>query len=206
VLDAFHAFNEWFADLPALWTYCVLLAVAYGENVLPPIPGDLLIAYAGLLAGTGALGLAPVIAVATVGGTLGFMTVYAVGDRLGEAIDDPDRLAWLPAAQVARARWWLRERGRWVILLNRFLPGIRSVVGLAAGASDFSARSAAVLSFVSALAWTSAIASLGYLAGDNLAQVEGFLRLYGKVVGTLLVAALVGWWSVRWARKRRRSA
>ena len=202
--DAFHDFNAWFAALPTLWTYAVLFLIAYGENVLPPIPGDLLIAYAGLLAGAEpSISLIPVIAVAWIGGTSGFMTVYAVGNRLGDAIDDPNRLRWLPHERVAKARRWVDERGPWVIAGNRFLPGVRSVIALAAGASDVPTRRALVYSSLSALAWSSLVASLGYAAGDNLAEVENWLALYGKVAGSILLAALLGWLIVRWLRKRR---
>ncbi len=201
--DAFHGFNAWFGALPTLWTYTVLFLIAYGENVLPPIPGDLLIAYAGLLAGTEvAISLPIVVGVAALGGTVGFMTVYAVGSRLGEAIDDPARLRWLPHAQVATARRWVDRQGTAVIAANRFLPGIRSVVALAAGASDVSARRALVYSALSALVWTTFVASLGYAAGDNLAEVERLLALYGKVAGSVLIAAVIAWFTVQWLRKR----
>ncbi len=202
--DAFHDFNAWYAALPTLWTYTVLFLIAYGENVLPPIPGDLLIAYAGLLAGSEAtISLPLVITVAALGGIAGFMTVYAVGNQLGDAIDDPNRLRWIPNKQVAKARRWVDERGGWVIAGNRFLPGIRSVVALAAGASDVSTRRAWLYSSVSAIAWSVLVASLGYAAGDNLAQVEGWLALYGKVAGSILLSVAAVWLTVQWLRKRR---
>ena len=202
--DAFHGFNAWFAALPVFWTYTVLFLIAYGENVLPPIPGDLLIAYAGLLAGSEAtISLPLVITVAALGGIAGFMTVYAVGNQLGDAIDDPDRLRWLPHDQVAKARRWVDSRGDWVIAGNRFLSGVRSVIALAAGASDVSTRRAWLYCSVSAVAWSALVASLGFAAGNNLAQVEGWLALYGKVAGSVLVGVCVVWLTVQWLRKRR---
>ncbi len=186
-----------------VWTYTVLFLIAWGENVLPPIPGDLLIAYAGLLAGAEpSISLISVIAVAWLGGTLGFMTVYAVGNSLGDAIDDPSRLRWLPHDRVSEARRWIDERGSWVIAGNRFLPGVRSVVALAAGASDVSTRRALVYSGLSALTWSALVASVGYAAGDNLSEVENWLALYGKVAGAVLVGAVVVWLTVQWLRKR----
>jgi membrane protein DedA with SNARE-associated domain len=202
IAGGLDAFNAWYGALSPAWTYAVLLLVAYGENVLPPIPGDLLIAYAGLLAGTGAIGLLPVIALAGVGGTLGFMTVYAVGHRLGDAIDDPDRLRWVPNDRIATARRWIGRHGRAVILGNRFIPGVRSVIALAAGASQVGPRTALVLSAVSATVWSALVATLGFFAGDNLEEIERLLRLYGKVAGAVLVAA-VAIWLVVWSAQKR---
>lgn len=206
ITGGLDAFNAWYAALSPAWTYAVLLLIAYGENVFPPIPGDLLIAYAGLLAGTGTIGLLPVIALASVGGALGFMTVYALGHQLGDAIDDPDRLRWVPNDRIATARGWIERHGRSVILGNRFIPGVRSVVALAAGASHVGPRAAAILSAISATVWTTLIATLGFFAGDNLAEIERLLGLYGKVVGAVVLAAAAVWLVVWSVQKRRPKA
>ncbi len=89
-------FVTWLQALPPVGIYAVLLAVSYGENVVPPIWGDTVIVLCGSLVGLGVLSFWPAVALASVGGAAGFMTVFWIGRRLGQAIHDPARLRWIP--------------------------------------------------------------------------------------------------------------
>lgn len=194
--------GAWLAALPVVWAYVALFAIAYGENVLPPIPGDLAILYGGYLVGTGKLAFWPVVGLATLGGALGFMTLYAIGFRVGEAALDPNRMRWLPKEGLHRARKWIEKRGWWAVAFNRFLSGVRSVISLTVGVARMEAGPTALLCTLGAFLWTALIVYAGYAVGDNLDLVKEWLRLYGRVMGSVLgLVALV--WVVRWAYWRR---
>ena len=77
---------EWMSSLPALWAYIMILVIAYGENVLPPIPGDMIIVFGGYMVGIDRLDITPVIILSTIGGSLGFMTMYVLGNRIGRRV------------------------------------------------------------------------------------------------------------------------
>lgn len=192
-------------SVPPLVAYGVLLAIAYGENVVPPVPGDLAILYGGYLAGVGVLNVWPVFLLATVGGAAGFMTMYALGYRAGEAILDPNRLRWMPKAQVYRARQWIERWGWYVVAANRFLSGVRAVIALTVGVARMDARPTAVLATLSAVVWSGLIVYLGYALGDNLDLVKGWMTTYGKIMGSLLALAVLVW-LVRLGLRRRKIA
>lgn len=203
--ETFSDFAVWMDSLPALWAYVAILVIAYGENVIPPVPGDLAILYGGYLAGIGQLSLWPVVALATLGATLGFMTLYALGHRLGEAILDPTRMRWMPKAGVSRARAWIERWGWWVVLLNRFLSGVRAVISVTVGVARMDTRRTALLAGISAFVWAWLIAYAGYALGDNLGVVMRWLATYGRIVGSVLGVLFVVWivrklW--RWKRPR----
>ena len=71
MLDWFSDFFAWMGALPAVWAYATLLVIAYGENVVPPIPGDMVVVFGGYLAGVGQLNLARVLRGTTLGGARG---------------------------------------------------------------------------------------------------------------------------------------
>ena len=196
---------DWMAALSPFWVYGVVLGVAYLENVVPPIPGDMIVVFGGYLASVGNVDLVPVVVLATVGGATGFMTMFAIGHRLGEAVMEPHRFRWLPKAQIAKAEGWLNRYGYPIILANRFLSGARSVISLAAGMSGVRSGPAWVLSAVSALVWTALIAYAGYAVGENWEVIGAYLRTYGAVITGLLVVVvgiqLFRWW---WRTKRTR--
>lgn len=203
MLDWFSNFFTWMQALPPVWAYVTLLIIAYGENVAPPIPGDMVVVFGGYLAGLGQLHLGVVVLLSTIGGALGFMTMFAVGVRLGEALLDPDRYRWLPRDGVEKARRWIHKYGYGVIAANRFLSGARSVISLTAGMAQMQTWRTLWWCTVSAFVWTGLISYAGYAVGDNWQLVVTYLRAYGRVILTLLLigaALLVGRWY--WRRQR----
>lgn len=173
---------NWMTELSPLWAYAIILGIAYGENVLPPVPGDMVVVFGGVLVGRGVLSYPIVVFLATVGGTAGFMTVYALGYRLGKTVLAPDRFTWLPQRQVDRAQRWVQRWGYGVVLANRFLSGARSVISLTVGMAHMDPWKTAAAAAVSATIWTALIAYAGYVVGENWRLVGDFLRDYGRVV------------------------
>jgi len=205
MLEWFSHFFSWMQALPPLWAYLTLLVIAYGENVAPPIPGDMVVVFGGYLAGVGQLHLGVVILLSTIGGALGFMTVFVLGYRLGEAVIDANRLPWLPRDGVDRARRWIRRYGHGVVAANRFLSGARSVISLTAGMAKMDPWRTALWCTVSALLWTGLISYAGYAVGDNWEVVVTYLRAYGRIILTLLVLLGAGL-AIRWYWRRRSRA
>ncbi len=197
MLDWFTNFFTWMQGLSPLWAYLTLLIIAYGENVAPPIPGDMVVVFGGYLAGLGQLHLGIVVLLSTIGGALGFMTMFVVGVRLGEALLDPDRYQWLPQDGFEKAQRWIHEYGYGVVAANRFLSGARSVISLTAGMAQMETWRTLWWCTVSAFLWTGLISYAGYAVGDNWTLVVTYLRAYGRIILTLLLiiaAVLLGRW------------
>ncbi len=183
--------TEWMMAVPPLWTYLVLLVIAYGENILPPIPGDLAIVFGGYLVGLGTLDFFLVVLLSTIGGALGFMTMYAVGARVGRAILNPDRYRWLPKQYILKTQAWMKRWGYGVVAANRFISGARSVISLTVGMAHMPAGRTAVFATLSAAVWTALITFAGYIVGENWETVLVYLQRYGQVVMALIVLLVV---------------
>ncbi len=198
----FYDFTEWMLSIQPVWAYLLILGIAYGENVLPPIPGDLVVVFGGYLAGLGNLGLGWVVVLSTIGGALGFMTMYALGWRIGNAVFDPHRLRWLPKRQIGRVRDWLKRYGYGVVAANRFLSGARSVISLTVGMSRMHVGKTTIFATLSALVWCTLIAYGGYALGENWERVGVYLRTYGNV---FLAVMLLGgmFWLARYVWKKK---
>lgn len=192
----------WMESLSPAWAYTAILLIAYGENVVPPVPGDMVVVFGGYLVGVGTLSFVPVVALSTLGGALGFMTMYALGYRVGGAILDPDRFRWLPKREIRTARRWLHRWGYGVVAANRFLSGARSVISLTVGMAHMRPVPTAAFATLSALVWTILITYLGYAVGDNWPLVQTYLERYGQVMVALLAAVGAGWLAWRWRQHR----
>ncbi len=194
---------DWIAVLSPVWIYGVVFLVSWLENVVPPVPGDLLVVFAGYLAGLGKAEPMMLVAVATVGGTAGFMSMFAVGRRLGNAVLAPDRFRWLPKERIGRARNHVSRWGYTLVAANRFLSGLRSVISLSVGMSEKRAGPTVLFSFASSLVWCVLLVYGGVYLGTNWEKVSGWLQAWGwAMTGTLVVVVLLRYLWVRRQRQR----
>jgi len=197
-IEFLQNFSDWFQTLPPAGIYATLFFVAYVENLVPPFPGDVNVVIGGYLVGLGLVGFVPAVLVVSVGSALGFMTMYAIGKVLGDAVEDPNRLRWIPKAPMQTVKKWLQRWGYGVVAVNRFLSGTRAVITLLSGASDLKPVRTAVLAFLSSVAWYTLLIYAGYTVGANWEDVLPILAVYGRVImGILMVIAgvfVARWW------------
>jgi len=198
------AITNSFAALDPAWLYAALFLAAYVENVLPPIPGDTVVVFAAWLVGRTSHDFWPVFLATTAGSEAGFMTLYALGRLI-----DPDFFArrkfrLLPPESFALARQWFERWGYWVVILNRFLSGVRSVVSVVCGMYRLSWIRVLVLSTAGCAVWNGLLIGAGFLLGSNWKAIEGIFRRYNQILLAGAALALVVWW-LR-ARRRRKPA
>ncbi len=183
---------QWAGSIPIEWLYAAVFGVAVLENLFPPIPGDLMVAYAGYMAGTGVLDPVLVALSATLGAAVGFMIMFEAGRRIGPALLAPDRFRFLPKDKLLKARNWVVRWGYLAVAVNRFLTVARSGVSLAVGMAQMGWGRTALLCTLGGAVWMLLLTQLGYHLGAHWHRVGSYLAVYGWVVaGVVLVVALV---------------
>ncbi|MEE3258941.1 MAG: DedA family protein [Candidatus Latescibacterota bacterium] len=189
------------AGIDPIWAYGLLSLSAFLENVVPPVPGDTVVVFSAYLVGRGALEFWPVFMATCAGGTAGFLTMYYLGYSRGRAFFTGRGGRFFSAANLAVAERWLARYGVALILGNRFLSGIRSVIALGAGLGGMSWPKVAICGTISMVVWTGLLLYAGLLVGQNWEQVTEVLAQYNRVlVGALVLAGAGLAW--RWWRKR----
>jgi len=173
--------------------YVVVFAIAYIENVFPPSPSDVVVVFAGSLVGLERVGFAQTLLVATAGSTLGFITMYKIGDWFGDKILEQGKISFIPVSAVKKVEEWFARYGYWIIIANRFLAGTRAVVSFFAGMSELKLFKTTVLSFLSALVWNSILVAAGFYLGKNWERVGFYLSTYSQVVTAIIVLAIIVW-------------
>jgi len=195
-LDSFLGFLD---SLPNLLLYVMLGVSAFVENVFPPIPGDTITAFGAFLVGTQRLSFVGVYLTTTSGSVLGFMFLFWIGSLLGRRFFIERDYRFFRARDIIRAEEWFQKYGYFLILMNRFFPGIRSVISIAGGISRLKVPWVALLALVSSLIWNLIWIALGYSVGANWETVEekmGQILLNYNIVillalGTVLVIFLL---------------
>ncbi len=150
-----------------IYLYLFLFFSAIIENLFPPIPGDTITAFGAFLVGTGRLNYMLVYFSTTLGSVIGFMTLFITGKYLGKKFFHEKNFKYFSIENIKKTERWIEKYGYWVVLFNRFLPGIRSVISIASGISMLKTFRVFLISLVSALAWNLIWIHTGYLLGNN---------------------------------------
>ncbi len=174
-----------------LWIYVFACLVAYTENIFPPFPSDVAIVAVGSLAGAGSVDFVAALVSSSIGSTLGFVTMYKVGDWFGHRIIERGKIRFLPLDQVHKVESWFHKYGYWVVIVNRFLSGTRAVISFFSGISDLSLSACIVLSFLSALVWNGILLYAGQVMGQNWRTILVFLEAYGKAATSIIILVVL---------------
>jgi membrane-associated protein len=170
----FESLTEQVSGSP--WTYAFLFAIAALDVVFPIVPSETSVILAGVLASTGDLVLVGVIAVAAAGAILGDNTAYWIGRLLGDRIV----ARFFKGERRKRVDWaekQVTERGGYLIVVGRFIPGGRTVITLACGLLEMRWRRFIAFDVVAGVIWASYAALLGYFGGSTFEEspLKGFL-------------------------------
>jgi len=201
-------FLSWLATVPDWLVYLLLAASAFVENVFPPIPGDTITAFGAFLVGTGRLDFMGVYLATTIGSVIGFLFLFWLGLLLGRRFFVERDHRFFRVKDILRAEEWFRKYGYWLVLMNRFLPGVRSVISIAGGISRLKIAAVALLATASAAAWNLIWIIVGYFLGTNWAVVKDALarlmfRYNMVILGVGVLLALGALLRRRLGRKRR---
>lgn len=181
---------EWLSSLPLWQLYSAFFLIAYIENLFPPIPGDVLLAFGGYLCVNGTMDFWSLFLGSTFISSFGFMTMYYVGVKWHQV--DKTKLPWRFFALLLKpeledtVRRGMRKWGVGIIIMNRFLAGTRTVISLVTGIAEMKVAVVFVAATTSALLWNGLILYAGYIVGDRWEIIGDYLADYAKWIIILL--------------------
>ena len=193
MLDTLFGFIE---QAPDYLVFITIFLASYIENIFPPIPGDTIVLFGAYLVGHGNLSFAMAVSTTLLGSVLGFMTLYYIGFHYGRQFIYSEKQTWITAESLHRVEKLFEKWGYGVVLINRFLAGLRSVTGIFSGLGKLSIWKVALLATLSSLFWNGTLIWLGSTIGENWAQISVYLKRYNLVV-MLLIVVLAAWLLLR---------
>jgi membrane-associated protein len=146
------------------WVFAALFAFAAIDAFFPVVPSESLVITAGVFAATGDPNLAGVIVAAGLGALAGDHIAYFGGRFAG------DRFVPAPGSRRAKALAGggklLDDRGGVILIICRYIPGLRTAVTLTAGAVRYPLRFFTFFDSIAAFSWATYSALIGYIGGE----------------------------------------
>ena len=179
------------------------------ENIgVPVIPGELAMIGGAIFAGTGRAGLnVVVVGVVAVAAAIASAEIgYLIGKFAGrELILHYGKWVLIKPHHLDRAEAIVSRYGGIVVVIARFIVGLREANGIIAGVTQMRWLTFAWFNVLGACAWVATWVSVGYLAGDAIGTIYRNINRFGLYALLVLAVLLAGYIIRRVVRRRHRA-
>jgi membrane-associated protein len=187
------------------WALVGLLVVIFVESgvLFPVLPGDTLLFVAGMLAaGTAAAGQAnfklwQLLVFIPIAAILGGQVGYFIGRYLGTAMFKPNA-RFLKQRYLDEAHVFFEQRGPFAIVLARFVPIVRTLAPITAGAARMGYGAFTLFNVIGAVVWGVGLTLLGY----GLGQFEIIQKLLEPIFILIALVSVMPMF-IEWYKRRR---
>ncbi|WP_120944887.1 MULTISPECIES: DedA family protein [Helicobacter] len=171
---------ELWNNYAATWGYVILFFWSILE-------GEIGLILAGMACYAGHMHLLWAIVVAALGGFSGDQIYFYIG-RTSKAYIN--KKLEKQRRKLALAHLLLQKYGWFVIFIQRYMYGMRTIIPISIGLTRYSALKFALINLLSAFVWASITIVLAWFFGEQIFQVLGVLKHYPYLVILLLVCVL----------------
>lgn len=188
--------------------YVGIALIMAAENIFPPIPSELVMPFAGFMAGRGQLNFVAIVLAGTLGSVVGTLVLYGIGRWMGESfvrrmVRQYGHFFLVDEGDLDRSLAVFNRYGEMAVVIGRCIPLVRSLISIPAGMSKMPILRYLLFTTVGSLPWTLALATAGLILGENWELVLDIIERYQRVVLILLALAVVAWVVWKLTRGRR---
>jgi membrane protein DedA with SNARE-associated domain len=204
------------ADLPGFlhgvaplldrWGYLAVAGMIGVESFGIPAPGQTVMVAAAIYAGAGRLNIVAVGAIAFVAAVMGDNVGYWIGVRGGRKVAHKyGKYVFLTPERLERAERFFARRGNRIVLVARFIDGIRQFNGVIAGITAMPWRTFLLYNAIGAFLWVGWWTTIAYILGDHLVEIIDHAHRYKwwAIAAGVVVIGSYAWFHIRHIRRRR---
>ena len=185
-------------DIVARGGYFGIFLLMALENIIPPVPSEVIMGIGGLLVERGQMDFWPLLLIGTAGTTAGNYFWYWIGDKWGYERLEPFVQRWgrwltLDWEHIETAQRFFIRKGHWVIFFLRFSPFLRTIISLPAGLTHMKLVKFFAYTFAGSLIWNALLIKGGQWLGSYFEESQHILAYI--VIG--LIAVGVAWYIYR---------
>jgi membrane protein DedA with SNARE-associated domain len=209
-----HTMVDYFLQTIGDWGYLGIFVLMFLESTLFPIPSELVIPPAAMLAHpdlAASLGREPLniygVVLAGAFGSLGGATFnYYLALWLGKPfLERYGKWFLLPPHKLAKVEAFFLRHGEIGTFTGRLILGVRHFISMPAGLAQMHLGRFAILTTLGAALWCAILAVIGWYAGDIYAElgpqgVQDYFKAYGKqaayaaLAGSAVLLAIYALW------------
>ncbi len=180
--------NQWIG-------YAAILMAMFLENLIPPIPSELIMPLGGFYVYQGQLDLLPVVLAGLIGTVIGALPWYGIGrlvneEKLEKWLKRNGRWIGINPQDLARSRKWFNRYGVSLVFWGRLVPGIRTLISVPAGVELMPITPFLIWTTAGSLIWTLFLTITGFYLGDSYESIEKWISPFSSIFKTIIIIIL----------------
>jgi len=184
--------------------YLAVAGLVTVEDFGVPVPGETVLIVGAVYAGAGRLNILLVCLVGFLGAVAGDNASFAIGHFGGQQfVKRYGHYVFLTPERVARATGFFERHGGKIIVIARFVEGLRQANGLIAGTSGMRWMRFLLYNAIGAALWVGAWSAVGYFSGSHINSIYAAATRYDTYLALAAGVVLVTFVSYRVVRRRR---
>ncbi|MFT3696662.1 MAG: DedA family protein [Kofleriaceae bacterium] len=197
--------TQFIQDQLASGGYPVLFLLITLESTLVPIPSEIVMPFAGVIAAKGLGMTLPVILIInSLAAMLGSGISYWIGAKGGKPLVlRYGKYFLIRQKDIELTERYFANHGKATILISRFLPVIRHIISLPAGVARMPLVPFFTQTFIGSTIWGSVLMILGYHFGEAFLETAKKVKHVDLIVGVVILAVLLAL-AIRFVVRRRR--
>jgi len=201
VLDQLATFVQ---DFVSRVGYPGLFLLITLESTLVPIPSELVMPFAGILAARGEFSLPVILVINSTAALLGSAISYWIGAAGGKPLLlRYGKFALIRARDIELTERFFARHGKATILIGRFLPVVRHIISVPAGIARMPLAGFFTQTFIGSTIWGAVLIVLGYHFGDSFLATARELKHVDLIIGVVILSVLLAL-AIRFVVRRRR--
>ncbi|GAA1590224.1 DedA family protein [Actinoplanes couchii] len=173
------------------WGYLAIGGVIVVESFGVPAPGQTIMVAGSIYAGYGRMNIFLVALISFVTAVVGDNIGYWIGLRGGRKIVHRwGKYIFVTPARLAKAEEFFARRGNRIIVVARFIDGLRQLNGVIAGITRMPWKTFLLYNAIGAALWVGFWCTLAYFLGANLVTIMGHVHKYQWPAIGLVVLAI----------------
>ena len=177
--------NQWIG-------YGAILLAMFLENLIPPIPSELIMPLGGFYVYQGQLDFLLVVLAGLIGTVIGALPWYGIGrlvneERLEKWLEKHGRWIGINPQDLYRSRKWFNRYGVSLVFWGRLVPGIRTLISVPAGVELMPITPFLLWTTAGSLIWTLFLTIAGFYLGDSYRNIEKWISPFSSIFKIIII-------------------
>ena len=162
------------------FAYLVIAFAMFLENIVPPIPSEIIMPLGGYFVYQGSLNFYVLVLFGTIGTLLGSFPWYFLGKYLNEQkisrfLDKKGKFLGITSNDLSKSRLWFDKYGTLLVFWGRLIPGIRTLISVPAGIELMPIGTFFIWTSLGTIIWVTILTAAGYFFGENYENITLYI-------------------------------
>ena len=174
--------------------YFVIAMAMFLENIIPPIPSEIIMPLGGFFVYQGTLNFYVLVFFGLLGTVIGALPWYYLGKlmnekRMSNFIEKRGKFIGITVKDLKKSKLWFDQYGISLVFWGRLIPGIRTLISVPAGIELMPLGTFLVWTTLGSLIWIIALTLAGYAFGENYEVISQYIdnfKIFLKPVFVLI--------------------